>query len=55
MISALIIISNNNLALISDENISLFLNLYSTWANNLYVNIQVLTGEIIKLSWMPEN
>lgn len=53
ILSALLIISNNNLAMHKQENIGKFSELYLDWINHLYLNAQVLTGETIKLDWLP--
>ncbi len=53
VLSALLIISNNNLAMHKQENITKFSELYLNWINNLYLNAQVLTGEAVKLDWLP--
>ena len=53
VLSALLIISNNNLALYKQENIERFSELYFDWINTLYMNSQAITGEIIKLDWLP--
>lgn len=51
--SALIIISNNNLYLISDENFAEFGNLYFQWILDFGKDAKTLTGEIIKINWLP--
>ena len=53
MIGALLIISNNNLALYKDENVQEFKILYIDWIDNVYQNAQVITGNIIKMEWLP--
>jgi len=54
IISALLIISNNNLSLIKDQNIKTFSQLYLNWIDKIYSNTQKITGNIIKLNWIPE-
>lgn len=53
-LSALSIISNNDLALYEKENYEIFLDSYVGWMNKLFTNFQKLTGEAIKLDWLPE-
>jgi len=54
MFSALLIISNNDLALIEDDNFSQFISLYTDWLDGTYKNVQILTGEAVKLGWVPD-
>lgn len=54
IIGALFIISNNNLAMYKQENFEKFSELYVEWFNSIYVNIQTLTGEAVKLDWLPK-
>lgn len=53
MISALVIVSNNNLALYKNENLPKFSQLYVQWLGKIYENIIVTTGYIIRLDWLP--
>ena len=53
ILSALLIISNNNLAFIDDENINKFVELYSDWANQVYLNAQTISGNAVKMNWWP--
>ena len=53
-VSGLLIISNNDLALYKQENVEEFSALYLQWLNEIYSNIQVLTGNAGKLDWLPE-
>jgi len=52
--SALLIISNNDLALYKQENLEKFTELYVGWLDNLYSNVQTITGQAVKLEWLPE-
>ena len=52
--SGLLIISNNNLALNNSENFNEFLGLYGQLINQLYLNLQILTGKIVQLDWVPK-
>ena len=53
VISILLIISNNNLAMYKQENIEKFSGLYTKWMDQIYVNAQTLIGETVKLDWLP--
>jgi len=53
IICALLIISNNDLAMYKQENIENFSKLYIQWGDKVYLNAQILTGEVIKLDWLP--
>ena len=53
-VSALMIISNNDLTLHKSEHAKLFSELYSEWLDGVYVNVQVLTGKIVQLDWFPK-
>jgi len=55
IINALLIISNNDLRMYQSEDAKTFLNFYSDWINKIYINAQYLTGNIIKLKWLPES
>lgn len=54
VISALFIVSNNNLAMYKQENIVSFVDMYTKWINNLFSNTEKLTGQAIKLDWLPQ-
>ncbi len=54
IIGALIIIGNNNLAMSSSENIGKFFDLYAKWLDNVYINLQSMTGHAVKMEWMPK-
>jgi len=53
--SALVIISNNNLALYKQENISEFDGLYRCWVDQVFTNTKTITGEVVRMNWFPEN
>jgi len=53
VISALMIISNNTLAMYGKENIEKFSDLYLEYINQIYVNSQTITGEVVELDWLP--
>jgi len=54
-IGGLLIISNNNLALHKKENIIKFKDLYLDYLDKIYLNLQQLTGEVVRVDWVPEN
>ena len=54
VIGALFIISNNSLAMYKKENSEKFSELYIQWIDQIYINSQKLTGEAIKLDWLPK-
>ena len=54
VLGALLIISNNNLALIDKGNFNTFSSLYVSWLNGVYSNTYSLTGKIIQLDWLPK-
>ena len=53
LLGGLLIISNNSLALYQKENLETFFDLYSEWMNKLYMNSQTMTGNAVKLDWLP--
>ena len=55
ILGALFIISNNELALYERENFEEFKFLYSTWLDNIYDNLLTMTGEAVRLSWIPDS
>ncbi len=55
ILGALFIISNNNLALYEKSDFEEFKFLYSSWLDNIYNNILTMTGEAVKLSWIPDS
>jgi hypothetical protein len=54
-IAALLIISNNGLALYSHENRVVFAEMYSDWFNDVYSNSIGRTGYIVRLDWLPKD
>ena len=53
ILSALLIISNNDLAFYKKENVSKFSGLYLGWIDKLFSNSQLVTGYVVKLKWFP--
>jgi len=55
IVGGLFIISNNNLAMYKQENVVNFVDLSLTWMDHLFSNLYSLTGEVVKLNWIPAN
>ena len=55
ILGALFIISNNDLRLIEDKNVSQFSEMYVGWINEIYLNFLSMTGNAVKLNWLPAN
>lgn len=53
VISALLIISNYNLALHSSENRAVFWNHYHVWLGGLFDKASYLTGYVVNAEWLP--
>ncbi len=54
VIAALLIISNNNLALKEKDNREHFFNLYKLWLSDFYSKASFIVGHVVKLEWLPE-
>ena len=54
VLSALLIISNHDLALYERENVQEFFGLYIGWLDEIYFNFQTITGQAVKMDWFPE-
>jgi hypothetical protein len=54
VLSALLIISNHDLALYEKENVQEFFGLYIGWLDEIYFNFQTITGQAVKMDWFPE-
>ena len=54
VIGALLIISNNNLALEVPENRAIFLSDYSIWLSQLFDHGAVVVGYVIGNEWLPD-
>ena len=55
VIGALLIISNNDLSMREKKNVSHFTELYIDWMNQIYINLQSISGNVVKLNWFPFN
>jgi len=54
VLCSLIIINNNDLKLSNQEDFVKFSDLYVQWFDKFYLNIQNVTGYVVKMSWVPE-
>ena len=55
ILGALLIISNNDLSMREKENVSHFTELYIDWGNQIYINLQSISGNVVKLDWFPSD
>ena len=55
VLAAVFIISNNNLYLSSNEDLSKFNELYADWFSGVLSNMGIITGEAVKMDWIPVN
>ena len=53
-LSALLIISNNNLHLNNKKELKIFIDSYADWADAIYLNFQNIAKSMIKTNWLPE-
>jgi len=53
LIPLLLIISNNHLQMYKSENIKNFFTLTINWLDSIYSNAQKITGEAVRLEWLP--
>lgn len=54
LIGAFFIISNENIHMNNQDNIILFLKSYGSWISKLTHNTISMTGNMIKMNWLPE-
>ena len=54
LIGALLIISNNNLALEVPQNRDKFFNFYTVWLSQLFDHGVVVVGYVVGNKWLPE-
>jgi len=52
-VGAFFIISNENIALNSSENVGIFFSEYGEWIDSLFGNGKVVTGYVLKMEWLP--
>jgi len=53
-IGAFFIISENNLALSKTGNVDRVIGVYSLWLSQIFDNTLTMTGDVIRMSWLPE-
>ncbi len=53
VLTSLIILESNNLQISEKEDIKIFKNELKNWANEIYLNIQQITGQTIRMDWLP--
>lgn len=53
LIGAFSIVSNENIRLNSNENISLFFQEYGKWVDGLLGNGKTVVGYVAKMEWLP--
>ena len=54
LVGGFFIISNENIRLDSQENVDLFLDLYTDWLGGLVDNSGVILGYVVKMEWLPD-
>ena len=52
-VGAFFIISNENIALNSSENVGIFFSEYGEWIDGLFNNGKIVTGYVLKMGWLP--
>lgn len=55
LLGAFFIVSQNNLALNSSENVDKFVSVYIDWLGSFVSDVTRLGGFVVKLEWLPEN
>lgn len=54
VVGALLVISNNQLALSDSQNVESFLDSYVLWLDNIFFNIKDLSSKVFELNWEPQ-
>ena len=54
IVGALFIISEKNLALKSNEDLTEFKSLYVGWLSGIFENVKSVSGSVIKMDWLPD-
>ncbi len=54
ILSALLIVSNNNLALKEADSRDDFINLYHVWVSDFFDKAVYVTGYVVKSDWLPD-
>ena len=55
VMASLLVIESNHLNVSNNQDMQNFKNIYGNWINKIYQNTISVTGDAIKLNWMPEN
>lgn len=55
LLSALFIVSNNNLYLLKDADMALFYSSYINWLGGALRNVGSITGHAVNLRWLPSS
>lgn len=53
ILSSLIILESNSLKISEKNDLKIFTEKYQNWTNEIYLNIQQITGQAIKMNWIP--
>ncbi len=51
IVGSLLIIENNNLKISNSKDAKIFYNLFLGWINNIYLNFQTITGDVVNMRW----
>jgi hypothetical protein len=54
VLGALLIVSNNNLALSDSKDVKEFSSIWVDWTEKIFSNVGEITGNAVKLDWTPE-
>lgn len=54
LLGAFFIISENRLVLSEKDSYKTFLYLYLDWVKNIASNFKEITGEVVRLEWLPK-
>lgn len=54
ILGSLIIINNNDLNIYDKEDLKEFSDIFFSWFGGVYQNVQEITGNAVKLKWVPE-
>ena len=55
LLGAFFIVSQNNLALNSSENLDKFVSVYISWLGSFVSDVTRLGGFVVKLEWLPDS
>tara|TARA_Y100000034_G_C6625867_1_gene273005 strand:+ start:72 stop:281 length:210 start_codon:yes stop_codon:yes gene_type:complete len=50
-LGAMFIVTENKLALVNPDDFQEFSSVYMGWFDSVYVNLQSLTGEVVRMEW----